>query len=115
MYIVHAMTEWGCKAADTLNIYIDPNSIIAVPNAFAPGTGSNGRLYVLKKGLVTLNYFRIYNRWGNVVFEAKNVDEGWDGTYNGVPQPIGVFVYQVEGVTNTGAIIKKKGNITLLR
>jgi hypothetical protein len=50
-----------------------------------------------------------------MVFETTNIDEGWDGTYKGVPQNIGVFVYQVQAVTQSGKIFTKQGNVTLLR
>ena len=114
-YVVHGKTEWGCDAVDSISIYFDISSILALPNAFTPGAGINNKLLLLKRGEATLTYFRIFNRWGNRVFETKNIDEGWDGTYKGVPQPYGVYVYQIEAVTNTGNIFRKNGNVTLVR
>jgi gliding motility-associated-like protein len=75
----------------------------------------NNEFKIIKRGIANLNYFRIFNRWGNMVFETTNIDEGWDGTYKGVPQNIGVFVYQVQAVTQSGKIFTKQGNVTLLR
>ena len=114
-YIVKATTEWGCYVTDSINIHVDPTSIIDLPNAFTPGTGANNYLYVLKRGIVQLNYFRIFNRWGNKVYETNNIDAGWDGTFHGKPQPFDVYVYDVEAVTNKGVIFHKTGNVTLLR
>jgi gliding motility-associated-like protein len=86
-----------------------------MPNAFVPGGLTNGYFKVIKHGLVGLNYFRIFDRWGNKVFETKNIDEGWDGSFNGKPQPQGVYVYDVEAVTSTGTTFHREGNVTLLK
>ncbi len=114
-YIVHASTEWGCKIVDSISIYVNSESVIDVPNAFSPGNGPNNIFRLLIRGIAKLNYFRIYNRWGNVVFETTNIEEGWDGKYKGVPQPFDVYVYQLDAVTNKGKVFSKKGNVTLLR
>jgi len=113
-YIVTATTEYGCKIVDTLNIRVEADGILDVPNAFAPG-GNNREFRVLRKGDATLNYFRVYNRWGNLVFETTDINKGWDGTYKGVPQPMGVFVYDVQAVTSAGTLFSKHGNVTLIR
>ena len=114
-YVVYASTEWGCKTEDSINIYIDAESLLALPNAFTPGSSVNSVFKILKRGIATLNSFRIYNRWGNLVFETSNIDEGWDGTYHGTPQPYDVYVYQVDAVTSTGKVFHKAGNVTLIR
>ena len=114
-YIVHAATEWGCPAADSINIYVSYESLLGLPNAFVPGNGKNAKFTIVKRGLADLNYFRIFDRWGLKIFETKRIDEGWDGTYNGVPQPFGVYVYEVEAITSAGSLFKKHGNVTLIR
>ena len=114
-YIVHAETSWGCKTTDSISIYIDPEATLAMPNAFTPGNGPNGTFKIIKKGIATLNYFRIWDRWGVKVFETTDIDKGWDGMLNGKPQPFGVFVYEVSAVTATGHDFIKHGNVTLIR
>jgi gliding motility-associated-like protein len=114
-YSVTGTTESGCSVKDEVNVIISPESIIAVPNAFRPGHGSNTTLKVINLGDATLKNFSIYNRWGMKVFETKDINQGWDGTYNGEPQPLGVYVYIAEGVTATGKTFRKQGNITLIR
>ena len=115
-YVVHASTEWGCQTADSIDIFIDAESILYLPNAFTPGsTGNNTEFKIVKRGLASLNYFRIYDRWGVMVYEGKDIDKGWDGTYKGKPQPFGVYVYMVEATTSTGKKFVKQGNVTLLR
>ena len=114
-YLVYGTTEYGCKAVDSISVYIAPETIVGVPNVFTPGTGANNILKIIVKGEASLNYFRIFNRWGNLIFDTKNVNEGWDGAYKGVQQPFGVYVYDIQAVTNSGKIINKHGNVTLLR
>ena len=114
-FIVNAMTEWGCKVTDSLNFHVDATALVALPNAFTPGNGVNNYFTILTRGVVQLRYFRIFNRWGNKVFETNNISQGWDGTFNGKPQPIGVYVYDVEAVTNEGSIFHTTGNVTLIR
>jgi gliding motility-associated-like protein len=75
----------------------------------------NGTVKVILRGIARLRYFRIYNRWGGMVFESTNIANGWDGTIGGVAQPAGVYVYEAEAVTSDGQIIQKQGNITLLK
>jgi len=114
-YKVTGITEFGCIAIDSIDVFVAPDSYIAVPNAFVPGTGDNALLKVLHLGDATLKSFRIYNRWGVEMFHTSDIGQGWDGTYGGQPQPMGVYVYTVEAKTIKGKIINKQGNVTMLR
>jgi gliding motility-associated-like protein len=115
-YIVTARTENGCVAIDSINVIVLSESALDLPNAFTPGnSGSNNRLKVIRRGQATLNYFKIFNRWGNLIFQSSDIDEGWDGKYNGIPQPMGVYVYLVEAVTPSGRKFTKSGNVMLIR
>src|SRR5690606_19892671 len=114
-YFVQAATEWGCVAYDSIDVNVNPESVLDMPNAFTPGSHPNNEIKIVKRGIATLKYFRIFNRWGTKVFETSNIDEGWDGSYNGSAQPMGVYVYMVEAVTSTGRRFVKQGNITLIR
>lgn len=114
-YFVSGRTEFGCTAQDSIDVFVNVDSYVDVANAFTPGSSPNGTIKVSHKGIVNLKYFRIYNRWGAKVFETSDVNTGWDGTLNGAPQPMGVYVYVVEGTTPTGRPFFKQGNITLIR
>ena len=114
-YYVWGSTEWGCRALDSVDVFVHPESVIDVPNAFVPGNGPNGSLSAVHLGIATLEYFRIYDRWGVKVFETKDINEGWDGKLNGKPQPMGVYIYTIDGQTNLGHHVIKQGNITLIR
>ncbi len=108
----------GCFVAhSTFEIIVKPLASMDVPTAFTPnGDGTNEIVYVGGWGLKSLNYFRIYNRWGELVFESNDLLVGWDGTYKGVPQNIETYVYQASANTYIGTEpITKKGYIKLLR
>jgi gliding motility-associated-like protein len=62
-----------------------------------------------------LNYFQVYNRWGQMVFATKTIGHGWDGTFNGLPQPSGAYVWVLEAVDARGTIVRKKGSSLLIR
>lgn len=115
LYYVDGLSSEGCKVRDSVHVVFDEKGVFTVPNAFSPGKGVNNTFKLHKRGIASLNYFRIYNRWGNVVFETKDVNEGWDGSYQGAPQPLGVYVYEVKAVSQSGRVFVKSGNVTLLR
>ena len=86
-----------------------------MPNAFTPGNGPNGKFQVILRGEAKLNHMRIFNRWGTKVYESSDINDGWDGTFNGTAQPFDVYVYDIEAVTSTGRTFSKHGNVTLIR
>lgn len=112
-YFVTARTEQGCTTMDSIDVEVK-GTILDLPNAFHPG-GGNRVFKVEKRGIAQLNRFVIYNRWGTKVFETTDVNQGWDGTYRDVAQPLGVYVYLVDAVTDGGEQVIKKGNVTLMR
>jgi gliding motility-associated-like protein len=114
-YFVTGRTEWGCKTRDSIDVNVTTDAILVLPNAFAPGGGSNSTFRIIRKGEAVLHDFRIYDRWGVVVFETKDINAGWDGIFKGVPQPLGVYVYEVTAVAGDGKAFNMKGNLTLLR
>jgi len=114
-YYVTATTEAGCKSNDSIYVLVHDESAINMPNAFSPGSYPNPEFKVSHLGTATLKSFRVYNRWGVKVFESTNIDKGWNGQFNGEPQPMGVYIYTVDAVTNTGKTFTKQGNVTLIR
>lgn len=87
----------------------------SVPSGFSPnGDGVNDILYVYGGPFKEL-HFKIFNNWGEVIFESTEQSVGWDGKRNGIDQPIGVYVYVVTGVTEDGQDHKISGDVTLLR
>ncbi len=112
-YIVTASTEFGCMATDAIDILVMPDSYFELPNAFVAGGGLPFK--PIKLGSSTLKSFMIYNRWGTKVFETKDINLGWDGTYNNELQPAGVYIYTIEATSANGHKISKQGNVTLIR
>lgn len=114
-YTVTGTTEAGCTVKDEVNVLVMDESIVDVPNAFSPGNGANGKFKILRRGDATLKSFIIFNRWGAKVFETSDINAGWDGTFNGEAQPMGVYIYTIDAVSVTGKRITKQGNVTLVR
>lgn len=88
---------------------------IFVPNAFTPNAdGKNDVLYVRGPNIRSVKFY-VYDQWGELIYSSLNPDSGWDGTYKGSKEPVGVYVYYVEATMNDGQLVKKKGSVTLLR
>ena len=121
VYTVHASTAAGCFDTDTIHVHVyQVVPGIYVPSAFTPnGDGTNDVFKPIAIGIKQINYFKVYNRWGVLVYSSANAPYeaaiGWDGRYKGRPQDTGVFVWVVEGVDYTGKKIVQKGTVTLIR
>ncbi len=117
MYFVTGQTENGCESKDSIYIRVSPETLLDLPNAFTPGSGTsiNDLLKIKKRGIATLNYFRIFNRWGELIWQTTDIEEGWNGRYKGEPQPMGAYVFMIEAKTSTGRIFNKQGTVTLIR
>lgn len=86
-----------------------------LPNAFTPnGDGNNDVLY-LRGDNITRMHLAIYNRWGELVFETRDQNIGWDGTFRGEPVDPAVFVYHLEADCGDGQRFFDKGNVTVIR
>ncbi|MFL5754647.1 MAG: PKD domain-containing protein [Bacteroidia bacterium] len=117
-YDLNVTDNLGCYNEKSLyDIHILPVSSLDVPSAFTPnGDGVNDIVYVDGWGIKKLLYFRIYNRWGELVFESTDIHVGWDGTYKGVPQNVETYVYQASGDTYIDEKpVTKKGYVKLIR
>jgi gliding motility-associated-like protein len=117
-YIIRAALKNGCIVSDSLLVKVANETNIHVPKAFSPnGDGRNDLLYPILVGIDELRYFRVYNRWGNLVYELKGVQSniGWDGRYRGMVQPMEGYVWVAEAVDVLGKTIKAKGNTLLIR
>lgn len=115
-YRIQITTPAGCEMIDTLlvRIFKDPNLYVA--DVFSPnGDGKNDRLLPRLVAIQKLLYFRVYNRWGQLMFETNRDGEGWDGTFKGVKQPMETYVWIAEGVDIDGNVIKRNGSSILLR
>jgi gliding motility-associated-like protein len=107
--------SFGCTDTVCHPVFALINPLLDVPNAFTPGRfGQNAIIKVMGFGITHMD-FRIYNRWGRLVFESTDPDIGWDGYYQGQMQPMDVYAYTLEADFSNGKRITKKGDITLIR
>lgn len=115
-YTVTLADRNGCIAKDSMVVSVSCNEqVFLIPNAFTPnGDGKNDYFMIQAEG-VTQFHLTIRNRWGEVVFETKDLKQGWDGKVKGKMADPNVFIYQLEAACSTGEIIQKTGNVTLLR
>jgi gliding motility-associated-like protein len=111
-----------CSSDDLMKITVKcGKENVFIPNSFTPnGDGLNDRFYVLGPGLESVMSMRIYNRWGNLVFERKYINandpaQGWDGKFNGQDVPAGMYNYVAEIICSGGAIIPVQGAVTVIR
>lgn len=121
-YAVTASNLYKCAAKDTVCIKVFcEGSQVFIPNGFTPdGDGVNDILMVRGSGIKTVKNFRIFNRWGQVVFERSNISpndasQGWDGKINGVPAPPEVYVYTCEVTCDNDVSYTYKGNVAILK
>jgi len=101
---------------DSVEIFDACDYPLYMPNAFTPnGDKINDVFRIAPDNKNRLLSFRIYNRWGKLVFQSANAADGWDGTYKSEPLGTDTFIYMVEMITLSGKRVTKKGYITLLR
>jgi gliding motility-associated-like protein len=121
-YTVTVTSIHGCIAMDTVRIRLHcETSQLFIPNSFTPnGDGKNDVFYPRGTGVSIIKSFRIYNRWGNEVFERSDINindesNAWDGTYNGaIPKP-DVYVWVIDAICETGQPLFLKGDVTIIR
>jgi gliding motility-associated-like protein len=122
VYSLKVITHYGCSASDTIGyrVFCKEDQIF-IPNGFSPdGDGINDIFYIMGKGVSRIKHFRVFNRFGQVVFERNNFNVndpnyGWDGKINGVPASPDVYVYTADVVCTAGAEFPYKGNVILVR
>jgi gliding motility-associated-like protein len=115
-YTVTASTSSGCSGTALVTLKVYKGSDIYLPTGFTPnGDGKNDRFYPLTVGIKKINYFRVFNRWGQIVFSSATFNERWDGKLSGIEQPSGVYVWMVQGITRDDRVITKSGTVVLIR
>ncbi len=121
-YTCVASNNGSCFARDQISVNVMCNQAnMFIPNTFSPNhDGVNERFFPRGKGVFNIKSMRIFNRWGQVVFEQNNflpnvASDGWDGTFKGQPLSSDVYVYMVEITCDNNIVVPFKGNVTLLR
>jgi len=115
-YTVTASTPQGCAASGSMEVIVIKGVILTVPSGFTPdGNGHNDVLRVLAAGIRKLDYFAVFNRWGQEVFRTSNLSEGWDGRMHGEAMPTGTYVWTLEAVDIAGKVRAENGTVLLIR
>ena len=112
---LYAFNQAACVDSITQDVPIIIVPLLDVPNAFTPGRfGKNGIVKVEGFGIGKMSW-KIYNRWGQVVFATTNRQQGWDGMFKGTLQPMDVYAYTLDVVFTDGVKFRKTGDISLLK
>lgn len=119
-YTVTVTDNKGCVATDQITILVadrcpESDDDIFISNIISPnGDGVDDEIHVIAQGVRKIDW-RVFNRWGEMVFKSEHVTDGWNGYFRGLPGEDGVYVYYLKITCRDGTIIDKKGNITLLK
>ncbi|MEM9894723.1 MAG: PKD domain-containing protein [Bacteroidota bacterium] len=116
-YNLRIRDNFGCFDDDyTLTVFVVPPSFISMPQSFTPnGDGFNDEVHVQGWYLRDLVEFKIFNRWGELIFSTSDISKGWDGTFNGKMQSADVYVYRVRALGEDGNEVQMEGYINLIR
>lgn len=121
-YKVTVTDNYGCEGSDNITVRVlCENGQIFIPNTFTPnGDGANDMFFPQGKGLDYVKSFRVYSRWGELVFSRNDMKindpaSGWDGTFKNAPLKPDVFVYFIQAYCESGELIELKGDISLVR
>lgn len=116
LYTIEITTAAGCVTVDTQMVKTVKSVEMYVPTAFTPNNdGKNDYLRPVLMGVKELRYFRVYNRWGQIIYESRKPEPGWDGRFNGEMQGTQVFVWMAECLGLDGRIHQRKGTSLLIR
>lgn len=116
LYTIEIKTKSGCVTIDTQLVKVVPGVEVHVPTAFTPNKdGLNDFLRPIVMGIKEIRYFKIFNRWGQLIYETKTERPGWDGLLKGEPVSTQVVVWVLEGVGVDNRIYLRKGTSVLVR
>jgi gliding motility-associated-like protein len=116
VYTVHGMSLWGCPSEAKVVVYVDNGTEEFVPSAFTPnGDGLNDVFRPLKLRFQKLVDFRVFNRWGQLMYQTITPDAGWDGSFKGVPQDMGTYHYSIIIQRPDGKEKQINGTVNLIR
>ena len=115
-YTIRIKNAAGCVTNDSIQVRVFNEYTVFVPSGFSPdGDGVNDKLNPLLAGIKELKSFRVYNRWGQLLYQSSDKNAGWNGTFNGKLQVSETYVWVVEAIDQDGKTILKTGKTTLIR
>ncbi|MEO7445520.1 MAG: gliding motility-associated C-terminal domain-containing protein [Ferruginibacter sp.] len=115
-FILQVTDNGGCIGYDTVFVKVYEGPAYYIPNAFTPnGDGLNDIFRPIPVGITRTEWFRIFNRYGELVFETNQWLKGWDGRHLGKNALQGTYIWMIKGVDKNGKVIEKKGTVILVR
>lgn len=114
-YIVHITTEAGCLVRDTVLVTVSTDSKLHMPTAFTPDGNNINDLLRPLGNFGTIDIFKVYNRWGNLVYQSTEGNAAWDGRYKGVAQPADTYTWVIVGKSPDGKPFSLSGKTLLIR
>jgi gliding motility-associated-like protein len=121
-YTITVTDSNSCRVSSKVQVIVlCQGAKVFVPNTFSPnGDGANDIFFVQGTGLARIKSLRVFNRWGEVVFEKRDfaVNDpsiGWDGTFKGQKAAPDVYIYQLEVFCENSEVIRTEGNVALIR
>ena len=119
VYFVSVENESGCNTSTEITVRIDDscsNATFEIPNMISPnGDGANDVFRIKYDGVNDISILRIFNRWGQLVYETTDIGQFWDGSFRGKQLNPGVYVYYLEGTCLDDEQFIKTGNVTILK
>jgi len=115
-YYVYVRSAYGCTGMDSIKVDVVDQAAFVVPSAFTPnGDGKNDIFRPLAVGYRNLNYFRVFDRWGNEVYFSTTLEVGWDGTYRNKEADMGTYFWEISFTDRFGKKGFMKGDVVLIR
>ncbi len=115
-YRVHVKSAFGCIGDDTIIVNVVNQAEFFIPSAFTPnGDGINDIFRPVAIGYKGLSYFRVFNRWGQLVYFSNSLESGWNGTFNNALAEMGVYFWEISFTDRYGKNSFLKGDVTLIR
>lgn len=114
-YSVEVMNEYGCFGRDSITFSTNCSTELYVPNAFSPNDDGENDFFKAY-GIEVVNFnLKVFDRWGAFLFESNNIEQSWNGNFNGQRKENGVYVYLIVATFLDGTMIQKEGDFTLMR
>ena len=115
-YTVNITSSNGCIGSDDIIVRVVKQGSYFMPSGFTPNNdGVNDRIRPILIGYTKLNYFSVYNRWGELIFNSKNINDSWDGTFKDQKCEMGTYFYTISVTDRNNKIDNYKGDFILIR
>ena len=115
-FFVRVTDAIGCTDDDTILVKAYEGPTYYLPNAFTPnGDGLNDVFFPTPVGISSTAYFRVFDRYGAVMYQTREWMKGWDGTLKGKPAASGTYVWMIKGIDKNGSVLEMKGTVILIR